>query len=139
MTEASTGLGLPPSRDYKNLDPGRDPDPTDIAIQLHVYLILRKLDPPAAEKLCQALQRFWNDEDLWTYYSKAPLIPYLRTAEVDQLGCQLPLPTERLALPSAGQEIWSEAARLLVETAAAPPNPDRAKGYRRSARAPWGR
>jgi len=115
---------LAPSWDYKNLDPGRDPDPTDIAIQLHVYLMLRKLDPPAAEKLCRALQRSWHDEDLWTYYAKAPLIPYLRTAEVDQLGCQLPLPTERLALPAPGQETWSEAARLLVKTASSPPNPD---------------
>jgi hypothetical protein len=121
---------LAPQRNYQNLDPGRDPDPTDIAIQLHVYLMLRKLDPPAAENLCRALQRSYGDEDIWTYYAKAPLIPYLRIAEVRQLGCDIPLPTERLALPAAGQEIWSEAARLLVESTNSPksPNAQRAMG-----------
>src|SRR5260370_11309624 len=89
-----------------------------------MYLMLRKLDPPAAENLCQALQRSLGDEDIWTYYSNAPLVPYLRSAEVRQLGCEFPLPTERLALPAAGQEIWSEAARLLVETTMSPETPD---------------
>jgi hypothetical protein len=118
---------LAPQKDYQNLDPGRDPDPTDIAIQLHVYLMLRKLDPPAAENLCQALQRSLGDEDIWPYYAKAPLIPYLRSAEVRQLGCEIPLPTERLALPATGQEIWSEAARLLVEMKTSPESPDAQK------------
>jgi hypothetical protein len=115
---------LAPQKDYQSLDPGRDPDPTDIGIQLHVYLMLRKFDPPAAENLCQALQRSLGDEDIWPYYAKAPLIPYLRSAEVRQLGCQIPLPTERLALPAKGQEIWSEAARLLVETKTSPESSD---------------
>jgi hypothetical protein len=115
---------LAPQKDYQNLDPGRDPNPTDIAIQLHMYLMLRKLDPPAAENLCQAIQRSLGDEDIWTYYSEAPLVPYLRSAEVRQLGCEIPLPTERLALPAGGQEIWSEAARLLVKTTTSPESPD---------------
>jgi hypothetical protein len=118
---------LAPQKDYQNLDPGRDPDPTDIGIQLHVYLMLRKLDPPAAKNLCQALQRSLGDEDIWPYYAKAPLIPYLRSAEVRQLGCEIPLPTERLALPATGQEIWSEAARLLVEKKTSPESPDAQK------------
>jgi len=115
---------LAPQKDYQDLDPGRDPNPTDIAIQLHMYLMLRKLDPPAAENLCQAIQRSLGDEDIWTYYSKAPLVPYLRSAELRQLGCEIPLPTERLALPAGGQEIWSEAARLLVKTTTSPESPD---------------
>jgi hypothetical protein len=89
-----------------------------------MYLMLRKLDPPAAENLCQAIQRSLGDEDIWTYYSEAPLVPYLRSAEVRQLGCEIPLPTERLALPAGGQEIWSEAARLLVKTTTSPESPD---------------
>jgi hypothetical protein len=111
---------LAPQKDYQSLNPGLDPNPTDIGIQLHLYLMLRKLDPPAAKNLSQALQRSLGDEDIWTYYSKAPLIPYLRSAEVRQLGCEIPLPAERLALPAAGQEVWSEAARLLVETTTSP-------------------
>ena len=111
---------LAPQKKYQNLDPGRDPNPTDIAIQMHVYLMLRELDPPAAQNLCSALQRSYSDGDLWIYYAKAPLVPYLRNAELAQLGCGIPPPTERLALPAAGQEIWSEAVRRLAETIASP-------------------
>ena len=59
---------------------------------MHVYLMLRELDPPAAQNLCNALQRSYWDEDIWTYYSKAPLVPYLRSAELRELGCTIPLP-----------------------------------------------
>lgn len=113
---------LAPQEEYQCLDPGSDPNPTDIAIQMHVYLMLRELDPPAARNLCNTLQRSFWDGDVWTYYSKAPLVPYLRSAELQQLGCAIPLPTERLSLPAAGQEVWSEAVRRLVETTASPQN-----------------
>lgn len=113
---------LAPQTQYQCIDPGRDPNPTDIAIQMHVYLMLRELDPPAAQNLCAALQRSFWDEDIWVYYAKSPLAPYLRSAELRRLGCAIPLPTERLALPAAGQEIWSEAVRRLVETTASAPD-----------------
>jgi hypothetical protein len=111
---------LAPQRQYQCLDPGGDPNPTDLTIQMHVYLMLHKLDPPAAHNLCNALQRYSGDADLWTYYAKAPLVPYLRSVELRQLGCAIPSPTERLALPAAGQEVWSEAARRFVEIMASP-------------------
>jgi hypothetical protein len=111
---------LAPRAKYQNLDPGRDANPTDLTIQLHVYLMLRELDPAAARNLEKALQRFSRDEDLWVYYAKAPLIPYLRSAQLRQLGCPVPLPTERLALAASGQEIWSQAASQLVETSVSP-------------------
>ena len=111
---------LAPQKEYQCLDPGRDPNPADIAIQMHVYLMLREFAPPAARNLCTALQRSLGDGDIWIYYDKAPLVPYLRSAELRQLGCAIPLPTERLALPAAGQEVWSEAARRLVETSRSP-------------------
>jgi hypothetical protein len=111
---------LAPQKQYQCLDPGSNPNPTDITIQMHVYLMLRELDPPAGRSLCKALQRSFGDEDTWTYYSKAPLVPYLRSAELRQLGCPIPLPAERLALPAADQEIWSEAVRRLVEIMASP-------------------
>jgi hypothetical protein len=111
---------LAPQNQYQCLDPGSDPNPTDITIQMHVYLMLRELDPPAAQNLCHALQRSFGNEDIWTYYAKAPLVPYLRSAELRQLGCAIPLPAERLALPAAGQDLWSEAGRLLVQAMASP-------------------
>jgi hypothetical protein len=113
---------LAPQKKYQNLDPGSDPNPTDITIQMHVYLMLHELDSPAAQNLCNALQRSSADGDLWTYYAKAPVVPYLRNAEVRQLGCAIPQPAERLALPAAGQEIWSEAVRRLADSMASPPD-----------------
>ena len=89
---------------------------------MHVYMMLSKIDPPAALNLCDALQRSFLDEDIWVYYSQAPLVPYLRSAELQRLGCVIPLPTERLALPASGQEIWSEAVRLLADTIKSQPD-----------------
>lgn len=111
---------LAPRKLYRCLDPGSDPNPTDIAIQLHVYLMLRELDPPSAQALCGSLQRSFRDEDIWVYYAKSALLPYLRVAELQQHGCPLPLPIERLALSAEGQAIWSEAVHALVESATAP-------------------
>jgi hypothetical protein len=114
---------LAPPEEYQCLDPGRDPNPADVVIQMHVYLMLRELDPPAARNLCNALRRSF-DGNIWVYYAKSPLVPYLRSAELRRLGCAIPLPSERLSLPVAGQEVWSEAVRRLVETTAPPPNAD---------------
>jgi hypothetical protein len=111
---------LAPQHEYRCIDPGRDPNPADMTIQMHVYLMLRERDPPAAQDLCNALQgSFWN-EDYWIYHARSPLVPYLRGAELRRLGCAIPLPAERLALAAAGQETWSEAVRRLVETMASP-------------------
>ncbi|HEX6832968.1 MAG TPA: hypothetical protein VF132_05490, partial [Rudaea sp.] len=107
-------------KNYQCIDPGSDPNPTDITIQMHVYLMLRQLDPPAAQALCTAMQRAFGDEDVWVYYSKSALIPYLRAAELQSLGCKLPLPVERLALPARGQAIWSEVAHTLITLAKSP-------------------
>ena len=113
---------LAPQNQYQCLDPGSDPDPADITIQMHVSLMLRELDPPAAQKLCNALKRSFGEKNLWVYYDKAPLVPYLRSAELRQLGCGIPLPIARLAVPAAGQEVWSEAVRLIAGTTTSPPD-----------------
>lgn len=122
---------LAPRKQYRCLDPGSDPNPTDIAIQLHVYLMLRELDPPAGQALCSSLQRAFRDEDIWVYYAKSALLPYLRVAELQQRGCALPLPAERLALPAAEQAIWSEAAYWLVEATATPGTAETQQAIRR--------
>jgi hypothetical protein len=106
---------LAPRNAYVNLNPGLDPNPTDIGIQVDICLMLHDLAPAAARDLSNALERFRDDGDLWIYYSKAPLLPYLRMAELRQLGYKIELPSERLALPAPGQEIWSEAAFWLVK------------------------
>jgi hypothetical protein len=111
---------LAPQKEYRCIDPGTDPNPADIVIQMHVYLMLREFDKPAAQELCTALQRSYGDGGIWIYYAQAPLVPYLRSAELRQLGCVIPLPAKQPAISAPGQEIWSEAVRLLVQAMAAP-------------------
>ena len=113
---------LAPLEKYRCLDPGRDPDPTDLVIQMHVYLMLRELDPPAARDLCKALQRAADDDNVRVYYAKTPLMPYLRSAELRQLGCRAALPAARLARPAPGQELWADLVRRLVQTSASRPD-----------------
>lgn len=122
---------LAPQEEYQCLNPGRDPNPADIAIQMHVYLMLRELDPPAARNLCDALRRASGDEGIWVYYAESPLVPYLRGAELRRLGCAVPLPTGRQSPPAAGQESWGEAVRLLAETTASPPDANARSAMRR--------
>jgi hypothetical protein len=115
---------LAPREQYQSLDPGKDSNPVDATIQMHVYMMLRQFDPPAAQNLCAALQRAMRGDDLWVYYAKAPLIPYLRAAELRRLGCDLPLPGDFLARATAGQELWSEAVRRFVGEADLSPTAD---------------
>jgi len=111
---------LAPQTEYQCLDPGTDPNPADVVIQMHVYLMLHDFDKPAAQNLCTSLQRSYGDGGIWIYYDKAPLVPYLRSAELRQLGCVIPLPAKQLGVPAPGQKIWSEAVRLLVQSMASP-------------------
>jgi hypothetical protein len=113
---------LAPQDKYQCLDPGRDPDPADLVIQMHVYLMLRELDRPAARNLCNAIQRAAGDDNVWVYYAKTPLVPYLRSAQLRRLGCRIALPTARLARPAPGQEPWAELVRRLVQTSASRPD-----------------
>jgi hypothetical protein len=106
---------LAPVDKFQCLDPGSDPDPADLTVNMHVYMMLHEFDRPAARALCKALLRSASDNDTWVYYAKTALVPYLRSAELDQLGCPMPLPTARLAHPVPGQQWWSEVARLLVQ------------------------
>lgn len=122
---------LAPRKKYECIDPGGDPNPTDVAVQMNIYLMLRKQDPPAALKLCGALQRSFRDGDVWVYYSKSALLPYWRAAELGRLGCKVALPMERLALPAEGQAIWSEAVQQLVAIEAAPDDAQAREAARR--------
>lgn len=93
---------------YQCLDPGKDPNPADIGIQIHIYLMLAQADPPAARELCRSLQARSADESLWVYYRLAPPIILLRLNDMRKAGCPLQLPASRLQTTIAGQGIWLE-------------------------------
>jgi hypothetical protein len=118
---------LAPRERYQCIDPGADPNPPDVGIQMHVLMLLAQVDAPAAARLCGALRRTAAEPRLWVYYQEAPLVPLLRQIDLRQAGCALRLPEERLRTPVEGQEIWLTAGRLLDRllgadgAAAAPP------------------
>jgi hypothetical protein len=103
------------SRDaYQCLDPGADPNPSDIAIQMHLFLLLSEVRPPAGRTLCEALGRVAGEDRVWVYYQKAPLIPILRLPDVRRAGCELALPESRLLTAVPEQQIWVSVARLVA-------------------------
>jgi len=111
---------LAPREAYQCLDPGGDPNPADIAIQMHVLLLLAKEQPPAGRALCEALRPVAGQDRVWVYYRMAPLVPILRLTDLRRAGCELELPESRLRTPVPGQEIWVSAVRLLGRAPADP-------------------
>src|SRR5437764_15463243 len=79
-----------------DLDPGKDPNPADIAIQMHLLLLLSKVRPAEAHALCESLRPLINDDRIWVYYSRTPLIPMLRISDLRRAGCALELPESRM-------------------------------------------
>jgi hypothetical protein len=104
---------LAPQDRYQCIDPGRDPNPTDIGIQMHVLMLLAQVDRPAALALCGALSKESSDDKIWVYYGMAPLVPLLRLADLRKLDCPLQLPQARLKTAVPGQGVWLEVAQLL--------------------------
>ena len=104
---------LAPRERYECIDPGKDPNPADIAIQMHVLMLLTQADPAAARALCEALRQGLADESNWVYYRRAPLVPLLRLDDMRKAGCALELPEPRVHTDVPGQEVWIEAARRL--------------------------
>ncbi|MGM9425901.1 hypothetical protein [Hydrogenophaga sp. MI9] len=97
------------------LNPGSDPNPPDVAIQMHLLMWLAQVDPPEARSLCNALRKSVGEERLWVYYRRAPLVPVLRQPDMKAAGCELPLPAARTQTDIAGQQIWLDAVRMLVQ------------------------
>jgi hypothetical protein len=104
---------LAPQDRYECIDPGRDPNPTDIGIQMHVLMLLAQVDRPAALALCEALSKQSSGDSVWVYYRIAPLVPLLRLADVHKAGCPLQLPQSRLQSDVPGQTVWLEVVQLL--------------------------
>ncbi|WP_418147282.1 hypothetical protein ABL850_11140 [Variovorax paradoxus] len=106
---------LAPRSDYRCLDPGADPNPADIGIQMHIYLLLAQEDPSAAHALCAKLKPRADDGSLWVYYSAAPTVMSLRLAELRRAGCALEVPASRLQPAVPAQAEWAKVASLVVQ------------------------
>lgn len=106
-----TWLGHP--SEYQCINPGSDPNPTDIGIQMHILKFLAEIDRREADLLCTTLRRTINQDRLWVYYRKAPLVPSLRLADLHAAGCPLQIPPSRLRSDVAGQNIWMTAVQML--------------------------
>lgn len=103
---------LAPQEDYQCIDPGSDPNPADIGIQINILLLLAQVDQPAARALCDALRPRLDDDSLWVYYRLAPAIVALRRGDLERAGCPLELPERRLSTGVAGQETWMQVVTL---------------------------
>jgi hypothetical protein len=116
---------LAPLEAYQCLNPGSDPNPADIAIQMHLLLLLADVEPPAGRALCEALRPVVDQDRVWVYYRRAPLVPILRLTDLQRAGCKLELPESRMRTPVPGQEIWVSMVRLLgrTRTPGGPPAP----------------
>lgn len=114
---------LAPREAYQCLDPGSDPNPADLSIQMHLLLLLAKERPPAGRALCEALRPVVDQDRVWVYYRLAPLVPMLRLPDVRSAGCALELPESRMRTPVPDQEIWVSLVRLLgrARTPGGPP------------------
>ncbi len=102
---------LAPREAYQCLDPGSDPNPADIVIQMHLLLLLAEVQPPAGRALCEALRPVIDDDRVWAYYRNAPLVPILRMADLRRVGCELELPESRMRTGVPGQRIWVSVMR----------------------------
>jgi hypothetical protein len=107
---------LAPLDRYQCIDPGKDPNPADIVIQMHVLMLLAQADPPAARALCDVLRKRSGDADIWVYYAMTPPLAILRLPDLRKAGCPLQVPPERLQTDVAGQDIWVEVVQLLRQT-----------------------
>jgi hypothetical protein len=105
---------LAPRAEYISIDPGEDPNPPDVGIQMHVLMLLARVDPTAARSLHQALQTAIGEDRTWVYYKRAPLVPLWRAADLHNLGYPVCVPPHRLQTAAPGQEIWVTACRQLA-------------------------
>jgi hypothetical protein len=116
---------LAPQARYQCLDPGADPNPADIGIQMHVFMLLARADAAAAQDLCRALRAAIDDERHWVYYARAPLVPTLRQVDLQRAGCAVEVPPSRIAAAPPGQDLWIATARLIARLeGSAQPRPE---------------
>ena len=119
---------LAPRDKYQCLDPGRDPNPADVTIQMHLLQLLLAAQLPAGRDLCDALGRHLADDRIWVYYQRTPLVPMLRARDLERAGCRLTVPSARVQTAVPGQEIWVSVVQLLLRASqTGGPRPDPAE------------
>ena len=122
---------LAPRQAYQCIDPGRDPNPPDFTIQMHVLQMLAREQPAAGLALCKAMQAAVEHDKVWVYYKKTPLVSMLRLPDIERAGCKVELPASRMQTAVPGQEIWVSVVRLLARARTAAPSPsDAAEAHR---------
>lgn len=97
---------LSTSDHYDCVDPGRDPNPADIGIQIHVLMWLNQVDATAAREFCKVLQSRSEDPSFWVYYKKAPAAVVWRLPALRAMGCPIKLPQSLLTVEDADQRLW---------------------------------
>jgi len=105
---------LAPQKQYVSIDPGQDPNPADIAIQMHMLMFLSNADPVAAKNFYGALLQTIADDRIWIYYRMTPLIPILRERDVFEAGFALSIPEHHLHTLLPKQEPWVGLCQLLA-------------------------
>ena len=94
-------------------------DTIDMGTQLHIYIILKKYAPDAAEKLCDAISQNINNTRYWPYFGHAPWIYVLREIDLHKSGCAPPRPQKILKSFVQGQGIYMELVKLLRDVVTA--------------------
>lgn len=105
---------LSPPEGYQCLNPGSDPNPPDLTIQMHLLLLLSEVKPASSRALCSALRPVLDEDRVWVYYRKAPLVPMLRLPDLDRADCDLDLPESRMRTEVPGQQTWVSIAGMLI-------------------------
>jgi hypothetical protein len=118
LAQFRTGEGLyrtwlAPRDAFECIDPGRDPNPPDIVIQMHLLQFLSEVQPAAGRALCDAMRSLIDQDRVWVYYQKKPLVAGLRMTDLHRAGCTLKLPASRMRTDVPDQQIWLSVARLL--------------------------
>ncbi|MBI2214324.1 MAG: hypothetical protein HYU52_11820 [Acidobacteria bacterium] len=113
-TEGLYRTWLAPRERFHCIDPGSDANPPDIAIQMHLMILLAEERPREAGALCEAVRSVIDEDRIWVYYRKAPLVPILRLTDLRRIGCAVELPESRMRASVPGQEIWVEVAQMLA-------------------------
>ena len=106
---------LAPPGALECVDRGSNPNPPDVGIQMHILLLLAKTSPPDAQALCASLRQAINDERIWVYYRREPLVPMIRRSDLDRAGCPLTLPDRHLRTEFGGQGMWLAVARAMTQ------------------------
>lgn len=106
---------LAPQEHYVSIDPGKDPNPADIVIQMHVLMFLAKTDPSAAQHFYGYFTPAIANERFWVYYQKTPLIPLLREPDLAAWNFLFTVPENHLHTSIPGQEPWVGLCQLLAK------------------------